>query len=184
MLFWHLGMTVAIVFLTLGRRSIDFRVVMLGGILPDLIDKPIGTLIFEERFRSGRIYGHTLLFCLLLLLCIQMFLRGRTARRWFVLPIGCLIHLALDGMWNEPITLFWPLFGAEFPETIGENYWYMVLLRPFQHPIYALQEMLGLALLGYFASAFRLHEKDRLRAFFKTGTLTDRPASLRGSLEE
>lgn len=173
MLFWHLGLTVAIIFFTLGRRSIDYRVVMLGGILPDLIDKPIGTLLFRQEFQNGRIFGHTLLFALILVLGIQTFLRGRTARRWFVLPIGCLVHLGLDGMWNDPITLFWPLFGTDFPTTISPDYWLEIFLRPFQEPVYALQESFGLLLLVYFAFAFGLNRKGRLVDFLRTGTLTD-----------
>lgn len=174
MLFWHLGLTVAIIFFTLGRRSIDYRVVMLGGVLPDLIDKPIGTIVFRAQFENGRIYGHTLLFSLLLVLGIGVFLRGRNARRWFVLPIGCLIHLALDGMWDDPITLFWPFFGLGFPLTIGDDYWLQILLRPFEHPAYALQESLGLGLLVYFAFAFGLNQRDRMLAFLRTGTLSER----------
>lgn len=179
MLLWHLGMTVAIVFFTLGRRSIDYRVVMLGAILPDFLDKPIGTIAFRDEYQSGRIYGHTLLFSLILILGIQVFLRGRTARRWFVLPIGCLLHLGLDAMWNEPITLFWPLFGTDFPATIDRGYWLEIFLRPFKEPVYALQESFGLAVLVYFALAFGLNRKDRLWTFLRTGDLSEKSLSSR-----
>lgn len=181
MLFWHLGLTVAIVFFTLGRRSIDYRVVMLGAILPDLLDKPIGTLLLRDRFQNGRIYGHTLLFSLVLVLGIQSILRGRSARRWFVLPIACLIHLGLDSMWNDPVTLFWPLFGTKFPITIEPNYWWEVWLRPFRHPVYAVQEFLGLGLLIYFAFAFGLFHRDRLRAFMRDGIVTEKAIAPRSA---
>ena len=61
MLFWHLGMTCAIVFFALGARRIDYRVVLLGAIISDVIDKPIGRIFFREEFESGRLFGHTLL---------------------------------------------------------------------------------------------------------------------------
>lgn len=171
MLFWHLGMTPAVIFFTLGRRRIDYRVVLLGAILPDLIDKPIGRIFFENQFQNSRLYGHTLLLAIAILLAVQIGVRGETARRWFILPIAMLIHLALDAMWNDPITLFWPAFGFEFPKVPVEDYWLEVLLRPLQHPIEALKEVAGLAVLVYFWYAYGLHRPELLRRFVKTGEL-------------
>lgn len=174
MLFWHIGLTSAIVFFTLGRRRIDYRVVLLGAVLPDLIDKPIGRIFFEDTFENSRLFGHTLLVWIALLLLIQLTLRGATARRWFILPIACLIHLVLDGMWNEPVTLFWPLFGTEFPKVPVGNYWLEVLLRPFEHPLVAAQELIGLFLALYLGVAYGLHRRAELRSFLRTGSLVER----------
>lgn len=174
MLFWHLGLTAAIVFMTLGRRRIDYRVVLLGAVLPDLIDKPMGRIFFEDTFETSRIFGHTLLFVLVLMAFVQLFLRGETARRWFILPITALIHLGLDAMWNDPITLFWPLFGSEFPKEPVVNYWLDVLLRPFEHPIEAFKEIAGLGILFYMAWAFNLFRKERLLGFIRTGKLDEK----------
>lgn len=163
-----------VVFVTLGRRSIDYRVVMLGAIMPDLIDKPIGRIFFEDEFQSSRLFGHTLLFALVLVLAIQFTLRGGVARRWFVLPIACLIHLALDGMWGEPITLFWPLFGTKFPAVPADNYWLEVLRNLVRNPIRLIQEIAGLTMLLYVGYAYGLNQKERFKAFVKTGALTDK----------
>jgi inner membrane protein len=177
-LFWHLGITAAIVFVTLGRRRIDYRVVLLGAILPDLLDKPVGRIFFQDTFESSRIFGHTFAFVLLSMLVVQLFLRGNTARRWFILPIAVLIHLALDAMWDQPVTLFWPLFGTEFPRDPVGDYWLEVLLRPFEHPLEALKEVAGLLALVYLARAFDLFQRDRLKAFVRTGALKEkRPES-------
>jgi membrane-bound metal-dependent hydrolase YbcI (DUF457 family) len=183
MLFWHLGVTSAIVLVTLGRRRIDYRIVLLGSILPDLLDKPVGRLLFAERFETSRLFGHTLAFDLALVLGIQLFLRGERARRWFVLPIASLLHLALDGMWSHPITLFWPLFGTSFPRMPVENYWLDVLLRPFQHPVEGLKEVAGLALLAYLAVAFGLHRPGPRREFLRTGRLEGNRPSRRAGPE-
>lgn len=173
MLFWHLGVTSAIVFLTLGRRRIDYRVVMLGSILPDLIDKPIGRIFFQSYFQTSRLFGHTFLFDVVLVLGIQLVLRGKTARRWFVLPIGSLIHLALDSMWNLPVTLFWPLFGTRFPPEPAANYWLEVMKRPLQYPGYAFQELTGLCILLYMAWAYGLFRKTAFIRFVRSGALED-----------
>jgi inner membrane protein len=171
MLFWHLGLTSAILVLALGTRRIDYRVVLLGAILPDLIDKPVGRIFFEDRFQTSRLFGHTLLFVTVLLLAIQLILRGRTARRWFILPIAALLHLVLDGMWNHPVTLFWPLFSTTFPPDPAGNYWLEVLLRPWKEPVEGLKELVGLAVLAYLFRGFELHKPDRRRDFVREGKL-------------
>ena len=174
MLFWHFGMTSAIVFFTLGARRIDYRVVLLGAVLSDLIDKPIGRIFFADEFQNGRLFGHTLLVPTVLLLLIQLTLRGATARRWFILPICMLIHQVLDGMWNEPITWFWPLFGTGFPPELVENYWLEVLTRPGE----LARELVGLVLLIYLARAYRLQDPELRRRFFRRGELIERPERL------
>lgn len=169
MIFWHLGLTGFVVLFTLGRRRIDYRVVALGAILPDLIDKPIGRVLFENAFETSRLWGHTLVLWLAVMLGIQLVLRGDTARRWFVLPIAAMVHLVLDGMWSDPITLFWPLFGGGFPPMPTDNYWLEALLRPFEYPWEAVKELVGLALTVYLARSFELFDRDNFRRFLRTG---------------
>jgi hypothetical protein len=176
--FWHLGMTSAIVFFALGARRIDYRVVLLGAVISDVIDKPIGRIFFKEQFESGRLYGHTLLAATVLLLGIQLTLRGATARRWFILPICMLIHQVLDAMWNSPITWFWPLFGSRFPKDPNDNYWWEVLTRPLEHPWVLVQELVGLALLIYLARAYKLQDPELRRRFLRRGQLIERPERL------
>lgn len=50
------------------RVIIDPRYLAIGALLPDLIDKPIGRVIFASTLANGRIIGHTLLFTLLIAL--------------------------------------------------------------------------------------------------------------------
>lgn len=174
MIFWHLGVTAALMFVTLGVRRLDYRVVLLGAVLPDLIDKPLGRIFFAEQFQTGRLFAHTLLFVTVLLLGIQLFLRGETARRWFVLPIAALIHLALDGMWNHPVTLFWPFFGTGFPPDPGAGYWLDVLLLPFTDLRMGAMEAAGLACLLFLGRAYGLQNRARLMDFVRTGRLIQR----------
>ena len=177
MLFWHLGMTCAIVFFALGARRIDYRVVLLGAIVPDLIDKPLGRIFFPEYFQTGRLFGHTLLMATFLLLGIQLTLRGATARRWFILPICMLIHQVLDGMWNDPITWFWPLFGTEFPPDPAPGHWLGLLTSPWQ----LAGEVVGLAVLVYLGRAYQLQDPALRSRFLRRGELIDRPERMNRS---
>lgn len=170
-LFFHLGVTVLVVFVTLGRRRIDYRVVMAGALLPDLIDEVLRLLSIFGSDQGRRLAGHTLLFTVALLLSIQGFLRGAAARRWFVLPIAASIHLALDGMWSYPMTLFWPLFGARFGAGPAMASWAEVVLHPAAHPGAFFAEAAGLGVLIYTGYSFGLFRRDRLREFLRTGVL-------------
>lgn len=82
----------------------------LGALLPDLLDKALGLVVFQ--LGEGRLWGHTLVFALAWLLL------GRASRgSWLAWPAlvgwGCLSHLALDV--PQAATALWPLLGHEFP---------------------------------------------------------------------
>src|SRR5438552_19188056 len=56
----HLGIGLGLAWLLSSRSSvrIDFRLILLGSILPDLIDKPLAFVLSLE----GRLWAHTFLF--------------------------------------------------------------------------------------------------------------------------
>ncbi|MEX2394202.1 MAG: metal-dependent hydrolase, partial [Actinomycetota bacterium] len=115
MILWHAGLTMLIVWFVLrGNQRVDYRIVAIASLIPDLIDKPIGRIIFKSRFESGRIYAHTLILNLALF-CILFFMRGRAKRKFVLIPLSSLLHLAEDGVWSTPQVFWWPLFGTSFP---------------------------------------------------------------------
>lgn len=76
----------------------------LGGILPDLIDKPLA--LFGPAFEGyGRGAGHTLLVVLLLMAVGH---RLNTVR---AVGFGAATHLLLDAPWTFLAIFAWPLFG-------------------------------------------------------------------------
>ena len=46
------------------KKHLDYRFLLIGSLLPDLIDKPIGGIFFYQTFQNGRIFAHTLCFTL------------------------------------------------------------------------------------------------------------------------
>lgn len=97
------------------KSGFDFRIALMGALLPDLIDKPLGHLIFREQIANGRIFAHTLLFFLLLFI-LGLWLYRRKQKSWLItLAMADLGHLILDDIWNAPATMFWPLLGWQFP---------------------------------------------------------------------
>lgn len=94
MILWHSGLTMLIVwFVMRGNPRVDYRIVAAAALLPDVVDKSIGRLLFRSTFESGRIFGHTLLLNLALF-CVLFFMRGRAKRTFTLIPISSLLHLA------------------------------------------------------------------------------------------
>jgi hypothetical protein len=117
-------------------RHWDLRVLLIGSLLPDIIDKPLGHILFREYLSSGRTFAHTLLFAILIM-AGGLFLRYRTGKTWMlILSTGTFIHLILDEMWLQSwrATILWPLYGLEFPKADltdwTSNLWYGLLHEP------------------------------------------------------
>ncbi|MEI2760960.1 metal-dependent hydrolase [Methanothrix soehngenii] len=93
LLFAHVGLALATARL---YSRLDLLFLALGSILPDIIDKPLGLLVFGTP-NMGRTFAHTLLF-LLILGAISLRLRDI---RLASLTWGVFIHLILDSMWGS-----------------------------------------------------------------------------------
>lgn len=97
--------------LAMSISRLDYRIVLLGAMLPDIIDKPVSFLFPVD----GRVFGHSLLFFLIIFAVgIYRFLRADRPG-FLVLAICSGFHILLDNMWLMPHTLFWPLYGLGFP---------------------------------------------------------------------
>ncbi|MHC1757876.1 MAG: metal-dependent hydrolase [Methanosarcina sp.] len=168
LLFGHLGITLGIffglgIFIPRLRATIDPRYLAIGAILPDLIDKPIGEVIFASTFASGRIIGHTLLFSLLLFLIGLYMYEKRRDIRGLSLTSGSFLHLFEDQMGLDPQTFFWPLLGWSFPrdsrDYIGLEHLMQMLVESFHLEFLQshITEILGV-MIG-FVVAFYLSKK-------------------------
>jgi len=171
LLFAHLGLTLAAAKLTerFGLRP-DIAIVLLGSILPDLIDKPLGYLIYGSM-ASGRIFAHTLLF-LLVLAALAAILKSRPLGS---LAFGVLAHQALDTIWTTPVIFLWPLLG-DFPVKAHMSVlsYFEMLMRGLQNPGILVPELLGLFFLLFLAI------RHARKAFVKERRLT-RPSKLKAT---
>ncbi|AAM32828.1 metal-dependent hydrolase [Methanosarcina mazei] len=140
LLFGHLFVTLGIffglaIFIPRLKTVINPRYLAIGAILPDLIDKPIGEVIFASTFGNGRIVGHTLLFSLLLFLAGLYLYDKRRDIRALSLSAGSFLHIFEDRMGADPYTFFWPLFGWSFPrdsrDFIGVEHLVTMLIKSF-----------------------------------------------------
>ncbi len=155
MLLWPCGMALVVVWVVFHDPAIDYRVVVLGVLLPDIGDAPFaGTRVF-----------HTLVFGVVLLTVVMVATRGRRGarRRWLFLPIGSFLHLVLDGMWTRAQVFWWPAFG-----------WSLNGRLPFVDHGAALlgaEEVAGALALAWFWWRFGLGEATNRSRFWRSGRL-------------
>lgn len=142
--FFHLlvGVATGLFLSEIFRSRRWFFPVAIGSILPDLIDKPIGIVIFPEAIGNGRIIGHSLLFILILLIIAVLLWKYRGTIAGFGLPIGALVHQILDSMWTSQASWFYPLYGP-FPRRDYSGFFPDYFSRSLEAP----QEWLALSLL-------------------------------------
>jgi len=148
-------------------ERIDLRLLFVGSLLPDIVDKPLGQIIFRDVFSNGRILSHTLLFLTVVTL-VGLWFYQRYAKNWLlVLAFGILTHLICDQMWWSPRTLLWPIYGFSF-DRMDLTHWVFNLLYALQTntQVY-VPELVGLVILVWFAT--ELVRRGRVIAFIKTG---------------
>jgi hypothetical protein len=139
LLFGHIGVTLGIFFVFSYfaprlKTIIDPTYLAIGALLPDLIDKPLGMIVFASTISNGRMISHTLVFSFTLFLIGLYLYEKRNDIRIITLASGSFFHLMEDQMWNTPQTLFWPLLGWSFPKdqiTDGIAFLLMLLKESF-----------------------------------------------------
>jgi inner membrane protein len=150
-------------------KRIDVRILLIGALLPDIIDKPVGVYFFRDTFSSGRIFSHTLLFLVLITLG-GLFLYWSRNKIWLlVLSFGTFIHLILDEMWRSPQTLLWPLYGFSF-ERIDLTRWTWDMFHELlTNPTVWISELAGVVVVACFI--WLLVRRGNLYAFIRYGRI-------------
>jgi hypothetical protein len=152
---WPAGLALVVVWFVFKDPAIDYRVVVAGSLLPDLVDAPFG----------GSRVLHTLVAAVAVLMIVMVATRGHrhARRRWIFLPIGMFLHLVADGMWARTDVFWWPFFGVSF----GGG------LPAVDHGVTVLvvEEIAGALALGWFWVRFRLSDPGVRGNFVRTGRL-------------
>jgi hypothetical protein len=149
---------------------LDYRLLCLSALAPDLIDKPLAVLVFTEAHTS-QLVAHSLFFNLVLLLAALLLWRP-------ALPYALAFngHLLADRVWNHAESFWWPFFGWQTfwqyrfmntPQVMVEVYWEIVT----RYPQVWVVELIALAYLAWFACRFRLYHPTNLKHLLFTGQL-------------
>lgn len=151
-------------------KNLDYRLLALFALLPDLVDKPLAILVFTESHSAQNILHALLPNVLLLLVALLWQYRGLP----YVLAMNA--HLIADRMWNHTETFWWPLFGWDTfwqfkpmntPEQMVSVYADILTRYP---QVWAV-ELLALVFLAWFVHRTRLYRWDTLKAFLTSGQI-------------
>jgi inner membrane protein len=137
---------------------IDYRLVALGSLLPDMADRTMRAISRRKWSRDQHLIGHTLLLNAPVVIAgIGLARRHRDAR---LLAVGAAAatHLLVDPVVRSPGNLFWPLLGLSFPASRGLS-----------RPLTVLTQIA--AALAVFATLFTLQRRGRLNDFIAKGWL-------------
>lgn len=157
MFFWFAGLSFLSVVVIFASPAIDYRLVILGAVLPGV-----------EHFWGGPWLMHTLLWPVAVMSVIMVAFQGKrlVQRRWLGLAIGFFLHLVFDGSWSRTSLFWWPGFGTgladgDTPSLPGIG-WLVVM------------ELIGLAVLVWSWRRYGLDDSQRRERFVRTGQLDRR----------
>ena len=153
-----------------GSLRIDYRFILLGSLLLDIIDKPLGLILLPGVLANGRTFLHTLLFLSFTLLAAAMLYRQRRAMWGIFIAFGVLMHFIMDAMWTDPVTFYWPLYGA-FLAHPGSSVWILQswVQSLIEEPRLYIPEIAGFLILLFFT--VRIIIQKQVKAFFSQGWL-------------
>lgn len=154
MFFWFAGMSFVLVWLVFRSPMVDYRLVVLGSLLP-LVELPFG----EPRLLHS-LTGSVALLALAMLATPR---RRLVQRRLVAVPIGVFLHLVLDGIWTNTTAFWWPFAGFSWSDDrlpeLARGGFDVVL------------ELVGLGALWWCWRRFGLDRPARRERFLRTGQL-------------
>jgi hypothetical protein len=156
MFLWFLATAVMSVWYVFTDPRFDYRLLLVGAILPDLIDIPLGHAQA----------AHSLTVAVGVLTAVMLVTAGRKPIRRLLLglPIGMLLHLVWDAAFASAKVFWWPFIGSwgsvRVP-SIQRGWWDVPL------------ELIGAIGVRWIWKRFGLADPERRRTFLRTGVLTD-----------
>jgi len=125
--------------------AVDYRLVIFGSLLPDIIDKPLWFFSGGAILPSGYGYGHTFLFNLVLFV-IGLILVRHSKSGLLIISLSSFTHLIWDEIWNVPVTLWWPFLGP-FQKLQTAGWASHMLGKLFSEPSVYVPELIGLIIV-------------------------------------
>ena len=158
MFFWFVGTAVITVWYVFGDPRFDYRLLVVGAVLP-LVDALFG----------GMRWLHTLAFSVAVLVVVMLVTIGRKPARQLLLglAIGTFLHLVFDAAWATPDVFWWPLggtsFGGEALPEVRRGWWNVPL------------EAIGLGIVVWAWRRAGLSRPSRRRHVLRSGKLFEPP---------
>ena len=196
--FGHLGITLAVARTTdkiiFDRKPfthyIDYRLVFLGSLLPDIIDKCILFFLAGERFSSGRMFAHSFLF-IMLFFTLGIVVWRTYKKSWVLILAACsFVHQLLDVMWKQLNIFLWPVYDSILQKSIQvwspltqkisvkapameqSEFSWVAVKKILSDPYVYISETIGVLILMYFVII--LVRRKQVVRFLMTGKIIGR----------
>lgn len=156
MVLWFIGTAVLAVWFVFRDPRFDYRFLILGVLIPDVIDGLWG----------GARGFHSVTVSVFVLFAVMAVTIGRRPlrKRLLAVPIGMFVHLIVDGAFDDTKVFWWPITGVSFGDSrlpVVERGMFNIVL-----------EIIGFGLCLYAVRRFALKDPERRRAFLRDGWLT------------
>lgn len=151
---WFVGTAVLAVWYVFRDPGFDYRLLVVGSVLPEL-----------DALAGGARLMHSVVFSVALLFAVMVVTGRNTARRRLLLglPIGTFLHLVFDGAWADTSVFWWPVGGWGFDgaplPSVARGWWSVVL------------ETIGVLMVGIIWRRAGLNDADVRRRALRTGRL-------------
>ena len=156
MVLWFGALAMAGTFLVFQDSALDYRLVALGALVPDLFDAIVA---------RGVGPFHSIVVAVGVLMGVMVATVGRRSvrRRALAIPIGIFGHLVLDAAFARTNVFWWPFAGRVAHGPVPS----------FGRPVALVvgQEVVGLAVGAWLWNRFGLRDQARRTKFAKTGRL-------------
>lgn len=156
MFLWFLGTAIVSVWYVFTDPRFDYRLLLVGALLPDIVDVPFG----QAR------WAHSLTVAVGALALVMLVTAGRKPIRRLLLgaPIGMLLHLVWDGAFAATKVFWWPFSGSWGDTEVPS------LERG---ALNVVMELIGAGILVWAWKRFGLADPERRREFLRNGLLTE-----------
>lgn len=101
--------------------------VAIGSVLSDIIDKPLGYIIFGTTLDNGKIFFHSLIIVLLFFIIGLIVWRLYKSHSCIFIAVGVFIHQLTDLMWTQPVNWYYP-FSGPYPIEAHTDYFMNALV--------------------------------------------------------
>jgi membrane-bound metal-dependent hydrolase YbcI (DUF457 family) len=155
-LLWFVGTAVLSVWYVFTDPRFDYRLLVVGSLLPDVVD------VWSRTAR----WAHSLTVAVGVLAAVMLVTTGRKPVRRLLLglPIGMLMHLVWDLAFASTTVFWWPFSGdwgdVRLP-SLARGWWSLPM------------ELAGVAMLWWIWKRFGLADAERRRQFVRTGVLRE-----------
>jgi membrane-bound metal-dependent hydrolase YbcI (DUF457 family) len=99
----------------------------LGSVLPDIVDKPLGHIVFGSVLDNGKIFFHSLVIVLLFLIAGLIVWKYYRSFSFLVVGFGIFLHQLVDMMWKQPVDWYYPLLGP-YQADVSPDYFQRAVL--------------------------------------------------------